>query len=220
MEATWGHWLGCVSRERPDLLNLDPLTRAAPEVLQAWLASMQHLVPATASFRINSVLRVLKTLAPAQSLEAHRNLARHHQRLTDRTPSSRKQGRIVESGVLVDAGVKHYQEHREAAASSVESARASRDAMMVTLLALMPVRRRAFANLELGRSLQRTLGGWRVVLNSSDLKSGQYWEASVPDPAADLLTHYVDVVRPSLRVPGAPDTGRLWLTKHGTSWAS
>lgn len=218
MEVTWGHWLGWVAQERPDLLNLDPLTRAAPEVLQAWLTSMEHLAPATASFRINSVLRVLKALAPAQSLETHRNLARFYQRLTDRTPSSRKQGRIVKSGVLVDAGVKHYRGHQDAAASSTESARACRDAMMVTLLALMPMRRRSFTNLELGRSVKRTPGGWRIVLDSADLKSGQYWEASVPEPAASLLMHYVDVVRPGLLVPGAQDALRLWLTKNGTPY--
>lgn len=215
MEVSWGHWLGWVTRERPDLLDLDPVTRAAPEVLQAWLASMAHLVPATASFRINAVLRVLKTLAPALSLETHRKLARHYQRVTDRTPSRRKQGRIVSSGVLVDAGVKHYQKHQEAAARSVESARACRDAMMVTLLALMPMRRRPFTTLELGRSLQRTQTGWRVVLDGSDLKSEQYWEANVPEPAASLLTHYVDVVRPLLTVPGVADGGHLWLTKYG-----
>lgn len=219
MEVTWGHWLGWIDRNRPDLLNLDPLARAAPEVLQAWLASMEHLVPATASFRINSVLRVLKTLAPAQSLENHRKLARHHQRLTDRTPSSRKQGRIVKSRVLVDAGVRHYQEHREAVATSIASAQACRDAMMVMLLALMPMRRRPFTNLELGRSLQRNTGGWRITLDSSDLKSGQYWEAGVPEPAAGLLTHYVDFVRPRLLVQGAEDDSRLWLTKHGTPYS-
>ena len=219
MEVTWGHWLGWVSRERPDLLDLDPLTRAAPEVLQAWLASMEHLVPATASFRINAVLRVLKTLAPPQSLETHRKLARHHQRVTDRTSSLRKLGRIVNSGLLVDAGVKHFQEHHASVASSIESARACRDAMMVTMLALMPMRRHAFANLELGRSLQRTPNGWRVVLDEVDLKSGKYWEASVPEPAARLLSQYVDLVRPRLMVIGAQDAGRLWLTKTGTPYA-
>jgi integrase len=218
MEVTWGHWLGWIERDRSDLLDLDPIARAAPEVLQAWLASMKHLVPATASFRINSILRVLKSLAPAQSLEAHRNLALQHQRLTNRTPSSRKQGRIVNTGILVDAGVRHYQDHRESAATSIASARACRDAMMVTMLALMPMRRRPFTNLELGRSLQRTPSGWRVVLNSPDLKSGQYWEASVPTPASDLLTHYVDVIRPCFLIEGAHDACRLWLTKHGTSF--
>lgn len=218
MEASWGHWLGWVSRERPDLLALDPVTRAAPDVLQAWLGSMAHLVPATASFRINSVLRVLKTLVPAQSLEVHRNLARYYQRVTNRTPSRRKQGRIVSSGVLVAAGAKHYRENQEAAAHTMERTRACRDAMMVTLLALMPMRRRAFANLELGRSLLRTTNGWRVVLDAVDLKYGQYWEAGVPEPAADLLTHYVDVVRPRLFVPGASDDSRLWLTKYGTPY--
>ena len=218
MEVTWGHWLAWVARERPDLLNLDPLTRAAPEVLQAWLGSMAHLVPATASFRINSVLRVLKTLSPAQSLERHRKLARHYQRIADRTPSRRKQGRIVKTGVLVDAGVAHYKLHQDTASSSTECACACRDAMMVTLLALMPMRRHSFTNLELGRSLLRTHAGWRVVLDSFDLKSGQYWEASVPEPAESLLTHYVDVVRPRLKVPGGLDAGRLWLTKNGTPY--
>ncbi len=220
MAEAWGHWLGWVTRERPDLLYLDPLSRGAPEVLQAWLADMAHLVPATASFRINSVLRVLKALAPAQSLETHRNLARYYQRLTDRTPSSRKQGRIVMSGVLVDAGVKQYREEQDAATISIESARACRDAIMVTLLALMPMRRRPFTNLELGRSLQRCPSGWRVVLDASDLKTGQYWEANVPEPAASLLTHYVDVVRPCLLLPNVQDSRRLWLTKYGAPYTA
>ena len=218
MEVTWGHWLGWVTRERPDLLRLDPLTRAAPEVLHAWLGSMSHLVPATASFRVNAVLRVLKTLAPPEALIAHRKLALFHERIADATPSRRKLGRIVATGVLVDAGVAHYLQHQDEASSSIESVYGCRDAMMVTLLALMPMRRHPFANLELGRSLQRAEGGWRVILDGVDLKSGQYWEASVPEPAASLLTHYVDVIRPRLKLPGAQDACRLWLTKHGTPY--
>lgn len=57
-----------------------------------------------------------------------------------------------------------------------------------------------------------------MLLEASDLKSGQYWEARVPEPTASLLTHYVDVVRPCLLVPNAQDERRLWLTNRGTPY--
>lgn len=120
--------------------------------------------------------------------------------------------------ILANAGIAHYDAHADTVATSIQSERACKDAMMIVLLALRPMRRRPYANLELGRSLLRTRDGWRVLLDETDLKCGQSWQSAVHEPAARVLTHYIDVVLPRLKVAGADDAGRLWLTKHGTPY--
>lgn len=215
---SYGCWLAWLARDHPALLSIAPAARLTPEALVDWLESMSHLSKISCGMHLDRVMRVVRSLLPRADLERHRQVQRYLHSLARETTSARKHGRVVETRLLFEAGKAHYQRHASEAATSVKCARACKDAMMIVLLALMPMRRRAYANLELGRSLLRTRDGWRVVLDGSDLKCGQSWESAVHEPAASLLTHYVEVVLPRLRVAGAADAGRLWLTIHGTPY--
>lgn len=215
MTAAYGHWLAWVTRERSQLLSLDPIVRAQPEVIVEWLASMTHLAPRTAAARLECLTRILRLYLPPPQLAPYERVQRNYRRLAATRISNRKDGRIVETTVLVEAGLRLYNLNQKAAASDVTASRTCRDALMIVLLALMPMRRRPFAALELGRTVLRSGSGWKVVLEESDLKVGQFWESRVHEPLESLLNDYVDVVRPKLLQPGSSACNLLWLNNQG-----
>lgn len=129
--------------------------------------------------------------------------------------SERKQGRIVDTDVLLQAGLLHFNGHIDALLSDPKAAPHCRDGLMIALLALMPMRRRPFVGLELGRSLLQTSAGWQVNLSEAELKCGASWESTVPHILADPLSTYVDRVRPLLAYSAKFPCNRLWLTIEG-----
>ena len=213
---SYGRWLGWLSREEPAALSEPPLARATPERFRAWLTSMSHLAPQRRLNWGRLALRLLKAARPDMDWSGHtRALQLLWREATDHR-SSRKDGRIISSAVLLKAARERYETQGYGSApADFRSAKARRNAVMVAFLAVLPIRRRAFCGLEIGTSLQGTTTGLRVVLESEDLKVGPPWEAQVPSPLAELLADYLQHVRPVLQARGKSLTQALWLNEHG-----
>lgn len=129
--------------------------------------------------------------------------------------SERKRGRILDSGILMEAGLLHFLHHISSIFTNPLAPLHCRDGMMIALLSLMPMRRRPFVGLELGRSLKRAPNGWQVSLSEADLKCGEGWESPVPAILVDPLSAHVDVIRPMLAGTVAIQSKHMWLTQQG-----
>jgi integrase len=90
-----------------------------------------------------------------------------------------------------------------------------RDGMMIALLALLPIRRRAFCELALGQSVHITEDEIMISLSEDMTKTGVPWEAAVPDQVAPALRRYITDVRPSLLARGGTGHNILWVGKRG-----
>jgi integrase len=90
-----------------------------------------------------------------------------------------------------------------------------RNGSMIALLAMMPMRRRAFAGLALGTSLIVGRDVLTVALPEELTKTGLPWEADVPEPAAGLLRRYLAETRPFLMMRGRQRHGMLWVGDDG-----
>jgi integrase len=177
---------------------------------------MNHLAPFSRLNWGRLVLRVLKAARPDMDWSGHRRAVQLLWRQATDHRSTRKDGRIISTAVLLKASRERYEAQGYGSApADFQSAKARRDAVMVAFLAVLPIRRRAFCGLEIGSSLQRTATGLRVVLESEDLKVGPGWEAQVPSPLAELLADYLEHVRPVLQARGKKPTQALWLNEHG-----
>ena len=88
---------------------------------------------------------------------------------------------------------------------------------MIATLALLPMRLRAFAGLELGASLRVAAEGMEVHLSGDMTKNGRPWSAPVPRPLHPVLRRYVEEVRPWLmaRAEGGAAHDRLWVMERG-----
>ena len=136
---------------------------------------------------------------------------------TDRHDEGRAAQVIVAEhrGVLLEAGLQHFHKHFPTIESDGKAALHCRDGMMMALLALMPMRRRPFVGLGLGRSLVQTLTGWQVTLGEADLKRGSSWESAVPQILVSPLSSYVDQIRPILAATAQESSNHLWLSISG-----
>lgn len=95
-----------------------------------------------------------------------------------------------------------------------------RDGLAIALLALCPIRIRAFASLELGTHVSRIGDGWRIAVTPDLSKTRRAWEADLPIDLIKCFEHYLDHVRPKLlsyRGRWYRDPGRaLWISVDGS----
>ena len=127
----------------------------------------------------------------------------------------RKAGRILDSSVLLEAGLRLAGPEADAATTPLGAAKWRRDGAMVAMLALLPIRRRAFANLEIGTSIHFSEQEILVTLPEEMMKTGVPWEAPLAEPAASVLRRYVDDVRPWLMERGDERHDLLWVDDTG-----
>lgn len=216
LQNAYSYWLAWIRSEAPDLLLQAPPTRITAERLAAWRDTMSHLAPYSVSSLLQSLGQMLHALDRDRPTRMEKAVIHHAKAHAERLGSERKLGRIVDTSVLLQAGLQHFGRHFGMMAADPKVALHCRDGLMIALLALMPMRRRPFAELELGRSLRQTPSGWQVVLCEADLKAGASWESAVPSNLVGPLTAYVDQVRPVLAGRDHPISNLLWLTKDGS----
>ncbi len=215
LRNSYSYWLAWVSYTTPAQLLAPPLERVTAAGLDAWRRSMDHLAPNTLATRLQAMGQILRGMDPARPTKSEKSVIRYAKEHADFVGSQRKQGRVVDSAILQSAGIRHFRAHLGHAGSDIDAAVHCRDGVMIALLAAMPMRRRPFVNLEMGRSLRHGPEGWRVYLDEDDLKAGTSWEASVPSSLQSLLEQYVETVRPLLASRSRHPSRLLWLTNEG-----
>lgn len=215
LELRYGRWLRWLETTDPDACALPPTVRATIERLSAWLGDLSHTKPMTRLMFIDGVIRILSAADPGKDWSAQRKLKAGLKRDAGRGDRDRKLGRILSSGVLLRAGITLATKHAEAAGTPLEAMKRLRDGTMIAMLALMPMRRRAFAGLRIGTSL--IVSGETIIVALPDAltKSGQPWEAEVPDVIAPLLRRYIREARPALMQRGGTKHDFLWVGKKG-----
>lgn len=178
MRAAYGRWLGWLRDSDPGALVEGPVERTTIARLGSWSRSLAHLSARSRLIYLEHALKVLSAAAPDADWLAARRILRKPRHEANAMTSDRKTVRVLSSAVLFEAGAAEI----EAAGTdpAPDAARRWRDGMMVALLAILPIRRRAFAALELGRSILRRGKTLTIVLDASLTKTGEHWEAIVP----------------------------------------
>jgi integrase len=215
LEVRYGRWLAWLVGNDPAALREPPSERATMARLSAWLEALAHVTPMSRLMFVNGTLRVLRAAARELDWQAQRRLEAHLKSAAGRGSPERKRGRILSSDVLLKAGLRHAGPNAEMATTPLEAAKRRRDGAMVAMLALMPMRRRAFANLELGRSLHILPEEIIVALPEELTKTGVPWEAPVPEQVAPALRRYLDEVRPWLMARSGARHDHLWVDDRG-----
>jgi integrase len=179
---------------------------------------MDRLKPMSRLMYISGVLRVLRAAAPEHDWRAQRQLEAHLKRLAGNGSPERKRGRILSTSVLLNAGIRLAGPQADAAATELEEAKRRRDGAMIAMLALLPMRRRAFAALRLGHSVHVTETELLVTLTEEMTKTGVPWEAPVPPQITPLLRRYLTEVRPWLMARRAYAHDYFWVGDWGAPY--
>jgi len=215
LQATYGQWLCWLQSQHPAVLDMRPSRRATPEMLTHWLTALAHTQLITQRNGITVILRILQAVEPEADWTLQNRLRTYLHRVAGTGGGQRKRGRILSSGVLFDAGLREATDTAAAATTELSAMKARRDGTLIAFLALMPIRRRALAGLELGVSLLRA-GDWLHVALPLDLtKTGKPWDAQVPDALTPLMLTYLDHVRPWFIARGGMQTDIVWVMDDG-----
>ena len=219
LEDRYGRWLGWLTSTEPESLLEPPADRATMTRLLAWLDALGHVAPMSKLIFVGSTLRVLRAAAPDRNWGPHRHLEASLRFAAGRGSPERKRGRVLSSAVLLEAGVKLAGLQADTAKTELSSAKRRRDGTMIAMLALMPMRRRAFAGLRLGHSLYVTQNEILVALPGEMTKTGLPWEAPVPAQVAHLLRRYLSETRPWLMARAGQHHDYLWVDNLGAPYS-
>ncbi|MDT1064702.1 hypothetical protein RM190_22795 [Paracoccus sp. CPCC 101403] len=164
--------------------------------------------------RLDTLIRVVVAVDRDTCVRKLRRIRSiHFAQARDRN-GERKQGRILSGSVLLQAGLDLTGQHADAG-STLERMQKLRDGTMLAFLALLPIRRRAFVGLELGRSVLLAAHSIEIALAPEMTKTGNTWTATVPDPLEGLLRHYLSESRPFLLRRGDEAHAMLWSADSG-----
>lgn len=213
LESRYARWMKWLVLSDPAALVLPPAERATLPRLQTWLKALAHTKPMSRLMFVDGVLRILRAAAPDHAWDLQLRLLAGLKRNAGRGDRARKSGRVLSSAVLLNAGLALAT--TDAAPNHLKRMLRQRDGTMIALLAVLPMRRRAFCELRLGQSIHITADGISIALSEDMTKTGVPWEAGVPPRVAPVLRHYIENVRPALLARGNMAHDFLWVGKKG-----
>lgn len=213
---SYGRWLHWLLESDPAAIAEQPVARASLPRLKAWLDSSPDLSATSRYMYFNAALRVLRAAEPNYDWSRHLRAKQGLGQVAGRGNPSRKQGRILSSKLLLEAGLRLAGLEADAATTPLGRAKAQRDGAMLALLSMMPIRHRAFTALRVGQSLLVEGDRLTIALSEELTKTGTFWEAQVPEPAATTLRTYLLHGRPFLLSRAEDKHDCLWLSDNGS----
>lgn len=118
----------------------------------------------------------------------------------DMRPAS-KFHRVVDTQDIVAVGLKHMASSR-AQRNRTRRAEVFRNGLMITLLAVCPIRLRSFAGLVIGKNLIKVGSIWHIKLSALETKERRPDERPLPAFLSPFLDEYLQAHRPVFRYKG------------------
>lgn len=218
LQAHYGRWLKWLADTDPEALHQAPVSRATIERLQLWLCALSHTRPMSQWSFVSDTVRLLSAAEPGADWHDHKRLVKHLRRQAGQGDRTRKAGRVLDSGVLLAAGIRHATVEADASATPLQTLKRQRDGTMVAFLAMMPIRRRALAGLTIGESICVLQDRIMIALPEHLTKTGVPWETTVPDCIAALMRSYWENVRPRLMARQGRVHDILWVGDCGAPY--
>jgi integrase len=213
----YGRWLNHLGFHDREALKLVPADRITPDRVKAYVTRLEELGASSQTLlaRLQELGAVAKVMGPDRNWTFINKLAA---RIRARHKPSRDKAVRHLSNELVDLGLKLMTGADPT--RGVDAAVQYRDGMVIAFLALVPLRRRNLAGLQLGRGLLRVGDRFLVTFTEDETKAGTPIEMFLPDVLLEPLKVWLEVWRPLL----AERTGRwhkpagdaLWLSSHGS----
>lgn len=217
--VSYRRWLSWLKSAEPAALIEPPVDRLSPLRINAWMEDLASLAPYSRVRYLDDIIRFVTASAPERDVHAISRIRHAQFTFAQADNGRRKQGRILCALDLINAGLDHGTVGVENARSEFERARRMRDAAMMVFLAMLPIRRKNFVDLEIGQSIQITPTGLRLVLRAQETKTHSAFEAMIQEPAAALVLRYLCEARPFLLGRGPEQHNQLWVADTGLPYS-
>lgn len=219
IEVAYGRWLAGLGKRELAALDEPPIDRVTAERVRLWMEDVRDCAPNSRKIWIDGLIRLLTAAAPGVRFPFLRLVQRNLLQLANEDHGSRKVGRIPSSFDQIDAALTYADAEEAIATSRFEHARRLRDAAMIVFLSMVPIRRRSFVSLELGRTVIASDKDIVILLPPSEVKTKRHYEIVLREPGAGLLRRYLKEARPFLAARASTETGALWLADTGLPYS-
>ncbi|MEQ1523820.1 MAG: site-specific integrase, partial [Aestuariivirga sp.] len=181
-----------------------------PDLVSGYVAELKRRVASvTVHGSIAKLRRMTQVLDPAAEFKWLHDM--ENDLALDMIPAS-KFDRIVESENIVLAGLTLMEEAMQVKKrTALQQALAYRNGLMITLLALSPIRLKNFSSLTLFGNFIRTGADWSIALSAKETKERRPDERPIPPFLTQYINAYLDIYRPKLGYPG----NELWVGLYG-----
>lgn len=217
--TAYGRWLAWLGQNHVDALKQSPLGRITHDRVGRWLASLNHLAPNSRKIWLDGLIRYVVGAAPQSEFPFLRDYQRQLLRLAQDNHGRRKIGRIPSLFDVIEAGLNYADCGVENAKSQFERARRLRDAAMIVVLAMAPVRRRNFVGLAVGQTIHVDEEKIVISLSAEEVKNKLRFEMILREPGAALLRRYINDARPFLQARSHKTSNALWLADTGLPYS-
>lgn len=217
--VAYGRWLSWLAKNEREALDESPMARITAARVGGWMESLRHFAPYSRKLWIDGLIRMVTAATPTANIGFLRILQRNLLQLANEDHGSKKIGRIPSIFDVIDAGLDHAETGVDAAKSNFERARRLRDATMIVLLSMIPLRRKNFVGLELGRTIHVDHRQIIITLPAAEVKNRTRYEAEVQEPASALLRRYLEDARPFFAARTTSTSMFLWLADTGLPYS-
>lgn len=202
-------WLGHLKRRDPAAIVLPPSDRITKTRVRVYIESLQATIkPAGTHDYVKHLYDAARVMAPELRWVWLHELAKRLERLV--VPAN-KRPRMVSAAALVALGESlMFDAELLAMDKPREAAIVYRDGLVIALLIARPIRRRNLAMIRINQHLIREKFGYRLAFEAHETKTGERYEALLPDSLIDPIDIYLAIHRPI--IAGALDHDGLWAS--------
>ena len=221
---SYGRWLGFLARTGRLDPDSGPGERAIPANVAAYLKLLEgDCASVTCWGYVCDLAIMLAVLAPGEERPwLRRIVGRLHARMKPENDRDRRRlpaERIYQEGVSMMAEALAMPSDAERLRPTTDGPLMRevtfRDGLMLATLIAVPLRRRSFTSLEVGRHLVRQSDRFRLRLDARDLKNARSLDAELPRSLVPWLDHYLAGIRP--RLLGSGSSPALWISRAATT---
>jgi integrase/recombinase XerD len=202
-----------------------------PEIIDAFLCELRDRVGSvTRVIYVSRIQTITRILAPGDDLSWLKEIEGDLRYEARPRP---KYHRIVSAERLLKLGLDLIRRGETSKQLTLLArARLVRDGLMISLLALCPIRLRNLADLRIGRQLRLIGDRWWIILESAETKSARPDERPIPEILAEAIHRWIgqwrtlfhpcdDAFWPPSRVDRLPIpmSATLLQRSHGGNWA-
>jgi integrase len=205
---SYGAFLGSLQRKDRLDRHQPAAAQVTPRNVEAYITELTARVSSvTVHTYVHHMRRVAELLAPRGDFSWLAEIEKDLALVMD--PSS-KYDRLVFSGQLVKAGLTLIAEAQEFIGRDLARALGIRNGLLIAILGFCPIRRKNYADLEIGRTFKEVHGRWWIALPGSSTKSGRPDERCIPKLLNPSINVYLHQSRPLLL--GSTPTDALWIS--------
>jgi site-specific recombinase XerD len=208
----YGRWLAFLATR--DLLKISdvPADRVAPGMVRAYVEELKaRIAPRTMVSSLVGLKVMMKAMAPDRDWRWLADICNRLNR--NAQPSRDKRSRMLSSGKIYRTAIKRLDALSHTDLNKRVQMVGFRNCLMLALMTACPLRRKNFANLEIGRSFVKLSDGWLIKIPGPEVKNRKAISFDVPARLLPYLETYLSVIRPQLT---QATVGPLWVAWDGT----